>query len=47
MKKVFVIGGSIYMGICIGMCVYMIVNPEGYGRLIGKTMSGINKGFED
>lgn len=47
MKKVLIIGGSIYMGICIGMCVYTIVNPEGYGTLIGKIVSGVCKGLAD
>lgn len=45
MKKVLTIGGSIYMGICIGLCVYMIVDPEGYGTLIGKMTSGVFKGL--
>ena len=47
MKKVILIGSAVYVTICIGMCVYMIVDPEGYGTLLGKTMSGIFKGMDD
>ena len=47
MKKVLTIGGTIYVGICIGICIYMIVNPEGYGELLGKTYSGVIKGMSD
>lgn len=47
MKKVLTISGTIYVGICIGMCIYMIVDPEGYGKLLGRMYSGVTKGMND
>lgn len=40
MKKIMVISGVVYMTVYVGVCVYMVVNPEGYGRLMGKVFKG-------
>ena len=47
MKKVILIGSAVYVTICVGFCVYMIVDPEGYGKFMGKVTSGIIKGMND
>ena len=46
-KKVILIGSAVYVTICVGICVYMLVDPEGYGELVGKVTSGVTKGLMD
>ena len=41
MKKTIAIIGGVYMVICIGMCVYMVACPEGYGKWIARFCNGM------
>ena len=47
MKKIIMIGGAAYTVICIGVCIYMLIDPEGYGKMIGKIVSGVCKGIDE
>lgn len=47
MKKIMIVGGVVYTVICIGACVYMVVNPEGYGRYMGKVFKGFFNEVDD
>lgn len=41
MKKTLLILGVTYTAVCLGMGIWMICNPEGYGKWIGKYMNGM------
>lgn len=40
MKKLIAATIGVYSVVCIGSCIYMVVDPEGYGRLLGKMAKG-------
>ena len=40
MKKLITISVGVYSAVCIGSCIYMLVNPEGYGKMLGKIAKG-------
>ena len=44
MKKFIAATIGVYSVVCIGSCIYMVVDPEGYGRLLGKISKGWFKG---
>lgn len=46
MKKILVIGGVIYIVTYVGACVWMVANPEGYGKMFGKMWAGLCEGLE-
>ena len=43
MKTLFKLTGGIYCVTMIGSVIYMIADPEGYGRMLGKITHGIFK----
>lgn len=40
MKKFIAASMCVYSVVCIGSCIYMVIDPEGYGRLLGKISKG-------
>ena len=40
MKKFIAATIGVYSVVCIGSCIYMVVDPEGYGRLLGRIAKG-------
>ena len=46
MKKFIIISGVVYMVTYVGACVYMIANPEGYGKLLGRIFGGFYDALE-
>ena len=47
MKTILKLTATVYCIIAVGGAAYMLINPEGYGRIIGKVVYGFNNELEE